>query len=701
MQMVDVARNMHYAAHSSSLRMSAQQNATGLMASSTNNHDSSGVAATARRAKGLRGTSTVPGDKSISHRALMLASQALGITVVHGLLEGEDVLSTAAALRACGVSIERSETGTWRIEGVGIHGLHEPADILDMGNAGTAARLMMGLLAPYNYTSHFTGDASLRKRPMQRVITPLEQMGARFLTREGGRLPLAMQGSAQLLPITYTLPVASAQVKSAIMLAALATQGVTTVIEPEATRDHTERMLRFFGIAVDTVTDATTGAIAISLRGQQQQTAQDRAFHVPADPSSAAFPIVAALITPGSEVTITNVCLNPLRTGLFDTLKEMGGDLTIINPREVGGEPVGDIVVKSSALHEVIVPATRAPSMIDEYPILAMAAACAKGKTVMRGVEELRVKESNRLAAIIEGLRACGVDAIEEGDDLIIYGRGGAPRGGATMTSYYDHRIAMSFLVLGMVSEQPITVDDCRAIATSFPNFMALMKQFGASIEIATPAPAKSTAQRMVIAVDGPAASGKGTLARRLADHFGLGYLDTGSLYRAVGMRVLYADHKPDDVAASIAAARAIQDQDMANPKLRGERIGQAASIVSAIPEVREALLDYQHQFAARQQGAVLDGRDIGTVICPEADVKFFITASLEARAKRRHRELQDYGVTVDYQSVLQDLIERDERDATRNVAPMKPADDAIIIDTSELSMNEVFEQALAMIAKR
>lgn len=643
--------------------------------------------------KSLSGTCVVPGDKSISHRALMLASLALGTTSIHGLLEGEDVLRTAEALRSCGVPITRHADGHWTVSGRGIGGLHEPTNVLDMGNAGTAVRLMMGMLCTYPFHVHFTGDASLCKRPMQRVMTPLEQMGASFWAREGGRLPLAMKGTANPLPIHYTLPVASAQVKSAILLAGVNCAGTNTVVEKEATRDHSERMLDFFGIPVETRKEGENTVISIS--GRPKQTPAERRLDVPADPSSAAFPIVAALLVPNSKVTVTNVCLNPLRTGLLDVLKLMGADITISNRREVGGEPVGDITAKSSQLREVDVPAHIAPSMIDEYPILAIAAACATGKSTMRGLSELRVKESDRLAAVIEGLRACGVEATESGDNLIVYGKGGAPRGGATITTHYDHRIAMSFLVLGMVTAEPVRVDDVRAIATSFPSFMPLMQNLGAAIRIESTSKAP---RRMVIAVDGPAASGKGTLARRLAAHFDFGYLDTGSLYRAVGMRVLYANQQPTDVAAAIAASRAINAQDLANPKLRGERIGQAASIVSAMPEVREALLEYQHKFAASEKGAVLDGRDIGTVICPNAEVKFFITASLEARAKRRHRELQDYGVKVDYQSVYDDLVERDERDAKRAVAPMKPAPDAIIIDTSELSMNEVFEKALSLI---
>ena len=653
--------------------------------------DSEQKPATSARGAPLVGSITVPGDKSISHRALMLASQALGITTIHGLLEGEDVLRTAAALRECGVPMERDHDHTWRVKGLGIGGLHAPGITLDMGNAGTAVRLMMGLLASYPYTIHFTGDDSLKKRPMQRVIAPLMQMGATFKSTEGNRLPLTLYGSPDLLPVEYTLPVASAQVKSAILLAALNVKGTTSVIEKEPTRDHTERMLRFFGIEV------TTQSETITLSGQPPQSYKDRVLNVPADPSSAAFPLIAALLVPGSQVTVQNVCLNPLRTGIIQSLIEMGASLHIHNQHEVGGEPVGDITARYSTLSPIEIPASRAPSMIDEYPILAIAAATARGRSIMRGLSELRVKESDRLAAIVEGLRACGVQAHEEGDDLIINGTG-IIRGGTTISTHYDHRIAMSFLILGLVSERSITVDDIRAIATSFPDFIALMRGLGATLHEAIPAKTTHTARRLLIAVDGPAASGKGTLARRLADHFGLPYLDTGSLYRAVGMRVLYADKDPTDVASSIAAAEAVQEHDLSNPKLRAERVGQAASIVSAIPEVREALLAYQHRFAARDGGAVLDGRDIGTVVCPQADIKLFITASLETRAKRRHRQLESFGYTVDYPSVMADLTERDARDAARTIAPLKPATDAMILDTSNMSANEVYEKALQLV---
>lgn len=424
----------------------------------------------------------MPGDKSISHRALMLASQALGTTTIHGLLEGEDVLRTADAMKACGVPVARDKNGTWTVKGLGIGGLHAPSVPLDMGNAGTAARLLMGLLSTYPYKIQFTGDESLQKRPMKRVIDPLSEVGATFETREGGRLPLTMTGTRLPMPIRYSLPVPSAQVKSAVMLAGINTPGTTTVIEHEPTRDHTERMLRFFGVNVTVDHDSESGAHIIRVEGQPKQVAGDRVLNVPADPSSAAFPVVAALLVPGSDVTITNVCLNPQRTGLFDVLKTMGANLTIQNEREMGGEVVGDIRVKHSLLKAADVPAHIAPSMIDEYPILSVAAACATGKSVMRGLSELRVKESDRLAAIIGGLKANGVNAWAEGDDLHVDGNGSAPLGGGTVTTHFDHRIAMSFLILGFVTQKPVTVDDTRAIATSFPSFMELMKTLGAPL---------------------------------------------------------------------------------------------------------------------------------------------------------------------------------------------------------------------------
>jgi 3-phosphoshikimate 1-carboxyvinyltransferase len=439
-------------------------------------HNEAPTPGTSEKANALKGQVQVPGDKSISHRSLMLASQAIGTSRITGLLEGEDVLRTAEALCNLGVTIERNADGVWSVEGVGVGGFAEPEHIFDMGNAGTGTRLMMGLLAPYPFTCLFTGDASLRKRPMKRVTAPLSQMGAEFWSRSNNRLPLAMKGSDQLLPIEYTLPVASAQVKSAILLAGLNTAGNTSVIEPVATRDHTERMLISMG--ADITTEEIHPGRKITIHGFPELNAQD--IDVPGDPSSAAFLVVAALIVPGSSITIENVCMNRLRTGLFDTLIEMGADITYRNERVVAGEEIADMVVNYSELAGIEVPAARAPSMIDEYPILSIAAACAKGTTVMHGLEELRVKESDRLAVVEAGLNANGVECSTTEDSLAVIG--GTVAGGGMVMTHLDHRIAMSFLVLGLVAEAPVSVDDASVMDTSFPNFSKLMNGLGAKI---------------------------------------------------------------------------------------------------------------------------------------------------------------------------------------------------------------------------
>jgi 3-phosphoshikimate 1-carboxyvinyltransferase len=430
----------------------------------------------------LSGTAQVPGDKSISHRSLMLGALAMGETEIHGLLEGEDVLRTAAAMRQLGGTAERGEDGVWRARGRGVGGLVEPADVLDLGNAGTGTRLLMGLVAAYDFTCFFTGDASLRSRPMGRVVEPLSRMGAQFVTRSKGRPPLAVIGTAEPLPIAYELPVASAQVKSAVLLAGLNTPGITTVIEPEPTRDHTELMLRGFG--ADIRVEQTPQGRAVSLVGQPELTG--RRIIVPGDPSSAAFPLVAALILPGSDVTITNIGLNPHRIGLIDTLLEMGANIEVLNRREEAGEPVGDLRVRAGKLRGVTVPASRAPSMIDEYPILSVAAAFAEGETKMLGLAELRVKESDRLGTMAQGLAACGVAVTEGADSLTVQGGDGTkPAGGAEIAVKLDHRIAMSFLVLGLASQRPVRVDDGAAIDTSFPGFITLMNRLGAGITVA------------------------------------------------------------------------------------------------------------------------------------------------------------------------------------------------------------------------
>lgn len=409
----------------------------------------------------------------------MFGALAVGQTRITGLLEGEDVLCTASAMKALGASISR-DGADWLVAGRGIGGLTEPADVLDMGNSGTAARLLAGILATHDFYSVMTGDASLRKRPMKRVIDPLTATGAQFFAREGGRLPLTIIGACEALPLTYKLPVASAQVKSAILLAGLNAPGITEVEEPEPTRDHSENMLRHFGAEVS-VTTAGHGRV-IRLHGQPELRGADVA--VPGDPSSAAFPLAACLLVPGSKLTVQNVGLNPLRTGLFTTLREMGASLTVQNERTEGGEPVGDIVATAGELLAVDVPARRAPSMIDEYPILAVLCAAARGTSRLRGLHELRVKESDRLTATAALLRVNGVHVEIEEDDLIIHGTGTIPGGGLVET-HMDHRLAMSALVLGQVTKEPVNIDDARFIDTSFPGFLRLMRGLGARMEAA------------------------------------------------------------------------------------------------------------------------------------------------------------------------------------------------------------------------
>jgi 3-phosphoshikimate 1-carboxyvinyltransferase len=423
----------------------------------------------------------VPGDKSISHRALILGAMTVGETTISGLLEGEDVLNTAGAMRALGARVESLGGGTWRIHGVGVGGFAEPAGPLDFGNSGTGCRLVIGAVAGCPITANFDGDASLRKRPMRRVLDPLARMGARVINQaEGGRLPLTLKGATDPLPIEYESPVPSAQLKSAVLLAGLAAPGETTVIEAEATRDHTEKMLKHFGAKVVTKPHGEHGR-RITLQGQPELEPCHVA--VPADPSSAAFPVVGALVVPGSEVILDGVMLNPLRTGLFTTLREMGARIAEENKRDDGGEEVADLRVTFSALKGVEVPAARAPSMIDEYLILAVAAAFADGKTHMRGLKELRVKESDRLEATADMLRVNGVTVDVEGDDMIVHGMGaGGVPGGGEVKTHMDHRIAMSALMMGLASKAPVRIDDSAFIATSFPGFVELMKGLGADL---------------------------------------------------------------------------------------------------------------------------------------------------------------------------------------------------------------------------
>jgi 3-phosphoshikimate 1-carboxyvinyltransferase len=433
---------------------------------------------TAHRHGPLAGRARVPGDKSISIRALILGALAVGETRIGGLLEGDDVINTAQTLRALGATVERTGVGQWLVRGVGVGGFAEPAVALDFGNSGTGCRLMLGAVAGCPVTATFDGDASLRKRPMRRVLDPLERIGARTLASTDGRLPLTLAGARDPIPIVFTPPVPSAQLKSAALIAGLAAPGKTVVIEAEATRDHTEKMLTHFGAEVRVELEGTHGR-RITLTGQPELT--PRPILVPADPSSAAFPLIAALVTPGSDVILDGVMMNPLRIGLITTLAEMGASIERLETRQEGGEDVADLRVRASALRGIEVPAERAPSMIDEYPVLAVAAAFAEGTTVMRGLKELRVKESDRLLATADLLRANGVAVDVAGDDLIVHGKGRAA-GGGVVTTHMDHRIAMAAVVLGLASDRPVQIDDGTFIATSFPGFVELMRGLGADL---------------------------------------------------------------------------------------------------------------------------------------------------------------------------------------------------------------------------
>jgi 3-phosphoshikimate 1-carboxyvinyltransferase len=434
---------------------------------------------TARRGGPVQGRARVPGDKSISHRALILGALTVGESTVAGLLEGEDVLHTADAMRALGARLERGGDGVWRIHGVGVGGFAQPSGPLDFGNSGTGCRLTIGAVAGCPVTATFDGDASLRKRPMRRVLDPLERMGARVVDcAEGGRLPLTLQGALDPIPIVYESPVPSAQLKSAVLLAGLAAPGETTVIETEASRDHTERMLKHFGAKIVSRVHGEHGR-RITLQGQPELAPAN--VVVPADPSSAAFPLVAALIVPGSDLVLEAVMTNPLRTGLYATLREMGAKIEVLATRDDGGEEVADLRVTASALKGVDVPAERAPSMIDEYPILAVAASFAHGATRMRGLQELRVKESDRLEATAAMLRANGVMVEIEGDDLIVQGQP-AVAGGGEVATHMDHRIAMAALVMGLAADNPVRIDDSAFIATSFPGFVELMRSLGCDL---------------------------------------------------------------------------------------------------------------------------------------------------------------------------------------------------------------------------
>ena len=614
----------------------------------------------------------------------MMAAAAAGRSEVEGLLEGEDVLNTARALGALGARVERLGAGRWRIEGVGEKGFTAPDGDLDFGNSGTGVRLMMGLVGGHDVSVTMVGDKSLSSRPMERVLGPLREMGLKAQTAEGGRLPATISGGG-LKGMRYAPPEASAQVKSAILLAGLRADGETIVEEKAPTREHTERMLREFGVEVEIEERDDAGPI-VKMKGGQKLLAAKA--DVPGDPSSAAFALAAALISPDGDVTVEAVMDNITRTGFFTAAEALGAQLDY----EFGGVATGEEMVKvraqSSKLTGAVIDPALAPSMIDEYPILAVLAAFAEGETVVTGAEELRVTESDRIAAICSMLRANGVEVEETADGFVIQGCGpGWVPGGGTVEARHDHRIAMSALVMGSAAKAPVAIDDVAMIATSYPDFFSHMKTLGADIH-----------RDMVVAIDGTTASGKGTMAKRVAAAFDLPYLDTGLLYRGVAAAAIRAGVDMDDEAACAKLAEALELSDFEEKELRGSRIGAAASIAASHGAVRRALFDKQTTFARQAGGAVLDGRDIGTVIAPDADFKFWVDADVAVRAGRRYRELVSLGEDVTEEAVLAQLKERDERDRTRKDAPALAAEDAVKVDTSAMSPDEVVAEAMNVI---
>ena len=642
--------------------------------------------ASRRAAAPLAGRITVPGDKSISHRALMFGALAIGETRITGLLEGEDVLRTAAAMRALGAEVTHDADGTWRVAGRGVGGLVEPADVLDMGNSGTAARLLCGMLASHPLFAVMTGDASLRRRPMRRVIDPLSACGARFAAREGGRLPLAVQGPKEALPLEYRVPVPSAQVKSAVLLCGLNAPGITRVEEPEATRDHTENMLRHFGATVH-VEPAGRGRV-ITLQGQPELRAAD--VVVPGDPSSAAFLVAAALLVPGSRLTIAGVGLNQLRCGLYATLAEMGADIVVENRRVRGrraGRRSGGRRTARCAASTCRGSARR--RMIDEYPILAVIASHAAGTTRMRGLKELRVKESDRLAATAALLAVNGARVEIEGDDLIVHGDGRAAAGRRAGRDRYgpSHRHGGA----GARGGDRAAGDGGRAGVHrhQLPRLRRTDEPCRRSV-------VAGVTDGPVIAIDGPAAAGKGTLARRIAAHLGCPTSTPACCIAPSDGWCWIRGGDPADPTAAEAAARALRPADLERDDLRGPVADAAAASVAAIPAVRAALLDFQRGFATAR-GAVLDGRDIGTVIFPDAPVKLYVTASLAERARRRWLELRAKGIAADLATVEAEMLARDTRDAPN----MRRARDAHVLDTTTLDAEAAFERAVREVRER
>ena len=645
---------------------------------------------------------TVPGDKSVSHRALMLGSIAEGRTEVSGFLAGEDCLATLAAMRELGVSIDQPSATRLTIDGVGLHGLHAPMDDLYLGNSGTAMRLLAGMLSGQEFSTTLTGDESLNGRPMGRIIKPLTMMGAAIESDCDGTPPLQVSGGLQLHGIHYNMPIASAQVKSAILLAGLYAKGTTSVEEPSVTRDHTERMLRAMGAEV-----ATAGS-RIAVDGGQ--VLSGCRVQVPADLSSAAFVILAALLAENADILISNVGVNPTRTGVIDVLQEMGADIGLQDARLLGQEPVADIRVRSSQLRGGAVDPALVSLAIDEFPVLFVAAAAATGKTVFAGIGELRVKESDRIAAMADGMRQLGIRVDESRDGAVVHG---GQFSGGTVDSYGDHRVAMSLAVAGTVATDEVVIRDVDSVETSFPGFIDCVTSFGINIR-ASDSVSRRHGSAPVITIDGPVGSGKGTIARRVAKALGWHLLDSGALYRLVALSAARAGVALDDAPGLARVARELDVRFDSNEdeserivlagedvtrELRTEQTGAGASTVAAIPAVREALLDRQRAFQ-RPPGLVADGRDMGTQVFTDAALKVFLTASAEERAKRRHKQLKDKGMDVSLAALSRDIEDRDRRDTERSVAPLRPAAGARILDSSGQSIEAVTRTILDWVAE-
>lgn len=658
-----------------------------------------------KKTKGLRGEIRVPGDKSITHRAIILAALASGTSEIKGFLKGEDCQRTLSAFQAMGIEARGWDSGVLKIQGKGLQGLEEPIDVIDAGNSGTSLRLLAGILAAQPFFSVITGDPSLRQRPMKRVVEPLRAMGAQFWGRKGGDyVPLAIQGG-KLRGIFYQSPVASAQIKSCLLLAGLWAQGETAVAEPSLSRDHTERIFSYFGIAYERK--------GLEVRVKPCEGFCSKKIQVPGDISSAAFFIVGALLTPDSSLLIRDVGINPTRTGLIDVLQEMGGRITIKRKRFFGEEPVADLLVESSRLQGIKIGGELIPRMLDEIPIFALAAALATGKTEISDAQELRVKESDRLAALATELSKLGVKIEEKEDGLIIHGT--KTLKGHKVDSWGDHRLAMMLTVAGFLAQGETQINDVNCINTSFPQFHIICKELASGCfrenfnRFEDRHKKKAIFKKLVIAIDGPVGSGKSTVAKLLAKQLKYTYIDSGAMYRALGLKAVEKGVPWDDEKKLTLGAKKIKiefkdkngkqeiwlDGKNVTAAIRTPLIGQAASAVSVHKGVRKRMVAMQ-QAMGKRGGVVMDGRDIGTVVFPHADAKFYLDASPKKRAQRRYLDFKAQKIKISMSQLEKEIKERDQRDMNREYSPLHQAQDAVYIDTTKLTINEVLEKIKA-----